>query len=262
MVTADCAALPEALAESELFGHERGAFTGADRRYAGRIEAAEGGTLFLDEVNSLSLGMQAKLLRFLEVRELWRIGQQRPVSVDVRVLSATNVRLEDMVASGQMRADFFYRLKVLEINVPPLRERLDDLPLLVDQFFAEDMLPRQLGVTRVTEGVLTTLRGFPWTGNVRELWNTLRRSVADGADGAVLRRVSGYREEPLPVRVGDAGSAGSRAGFRPWIHEKEREYLADLVEHNSTMAQQVQISGLPERTLYRKLRALGLRRDE
>src|SRR4030095_8814478 len=130
LVTIDCAAVPESLAESELFGHERGAFTGADRSYGGRIEGAADGTLFLDEVNSLSMILQGKLLRFLEEREFWRVGQRRPVRVDVRLVSATNVPLDQLVASGRVRADFFYRLDVLRIPVPPLRERLDHTPAL------------------------------------------------------------------------------------------------------------------------------------
>jgi transcriptional regulator with PAS, ATPase and Fis domain len=260
MVTADCAALPETLAESELFGHERGAYTGADRPYAGRIHLAAGGTLFLDEVNSLSLGIQGKLLRFLERGEFTRIGQQQPVSIDVRVVSATNAPLETLVASGAMRADFYFRLNVLTLRLPPLRERPDDLPLLVEQFLEEEPLARQLGVSRVAGDVLGRLREMSWPGNVRELRNLLRRSLVLGAEGGVLRRLwTDADDVPRAVRHGDAGADGLGA-FRSWMLEREREYLAELVERHPNIAQQSAVSGLPERTLYRKLRMLGLRR--
>jgi transcriptional regulator with PAS, ATPase and Fis domain len=260
MVTADCGSLPETLAEAELFGHERGAFTGADRSYPGRIHAAAGGTLFLDEVNSLSLCMQAKLLRFLELREFTRIGQQRPVSVDVRIVSASNVPLETLVAGGEMRADFFYRVNVLTIRLPPLRERLDDLPLLVDQLLAEDPLARRFRVTRIADDVLEAFRARLWPGNVRELRNVLRRSIAVGAEGGVLRRIADASPESPPAPAPAAPCArAARSAFRDWIHDREREYLANLVERHPNVAQQVKVSGLPERTLYRKLRAFGIR---
>ena len=221
------------------------------------MEAAVGGTLFLDEVNSLSLGVQAKLLRFLELGEVSRIGRQRPVSVDTRVVSAANVSLERLVACGLMRADFFYRINVLTIELPPLRERLDDLPLLVEQFLTHDPLAQHLGVTRAAEGFIADLRPCPWSGNVRELHNVLRRSVVLGAEDGVLRRVSdevrrpaGGKSDPLR-RVPFA--------FRPWIRQREREYLFDLFERYPTTAERVLASGIPERTLYRKMRSHGWR---
>jgi two-component system response regulator HydG len=259
-VTVDCGALPETLAESELFGHERGSFTGADRAYAGRIQAASGGTLFLDEVNAISLAMQAKLLRFLETGYVFRVGQQRPVPVEVRVIAASNVPLGQLVASGALRLDFFYRLEVLRIDVPPLRERLEDIPVLVAQFLEEDETARQASVTAVSDDVLHTLAAMAWPGNVRELRNVLRQSVALHEGGAVLRALH-HAPAPLPTPA-PAGGAVVRPfeGFRPWMREREREYLAELIRRYRTVAQQANASGLPQRTLYRKIKHLGLGR--
>jgi transcriptional regulator with PAS, ATPase and Fis domain len=259
LVTIDCAALPETLAESELFGHERGSFTGADRPYPGRIESADGGTLFLDEINSLSHAVQAKLLRFLEDQEVTRIGKQRPLKVDVRLITASNVPLEDLVRAGRMRADFFYRLSVLRIQLPPLRERLDDIPLLVTHFLSRDPLARTRGVTRISDGALEQLHDHPWPGNVREFRNVLRRSIVFGAPDGVLRRCEFAGTKPDAV-TGRARSpiAASPPSFRAWMREREREYLSDLVKRHPRASDQAAVSGLPQRTLYRKIRGLNL----
>jgi DNA-binding NtrC family response regulator len=260
LVTADCAALPETLAESELFGHERGAFTGAERRYTGRIEAAAGGTLFLDEVNSLPLPIQGKLLRFLELREFVRLGHGRPVSVDVRVISASNQPLEALVGAGTVRPDFYYRLNVLRLRLPPLRERVEDIPLLVEQFLAEDALAAQLGVRGVSDEVLRRLAALPWPGNVRELRNVVRKALVGGAHDGVLSRLPEEASEPEPrPAVALPPAVPPAVDFRRWMRQQERAYLERLVEGRSSIADQMTVSGLPQRTLYRKLRAHGLR---
>ncbi|HZP40942.1 MAG TPA: sigma-54 dependent transcriptional regulator [Candidatus Binatia bacterium] len=266
MVAINCAALVENLAESELFGHERGAFTGADRQYAGRIQAADGGTLFLDEVNSIAPPVQGKLLRFLEHGEITRVGQQRPMNVDVRVLAATNVPLEELVALGRMRADFFYRVSVLTIRIPPLRDRRDDIPLLVRHFLATDPLARRCGVTEVSDELLDQLRRLPWPGNVRELQNVLRRAVVLGSERGVIRSLSGGPPAPpaaesAPPAPAAAAPARPPIGFRAWMREREREYLARLVERYRGVAEQAAAAGLPQRTLYRKMKRLGLSRN-
>jgi transcriptional regulator with PAS, ATPase and Fis domain len=256
LVTVDCGALPESLAESELFGHERGAFTGADRAYAGRIAAAAGGTLFLDEVNSLPLAIQSKLLRFLERQELARLGQERTVRVDVRVIAASNVPLDELVAAGRMRADFFYRLDVLRIELPPLRERIDDLPLLVEQLLRDDAVARACGVTSASGNVLAELRTLSWPGNVRQLGNLLRRSVVTGAEGSVLQRLDhgagGSGVDAVPPRT----SSAALPSYHEWMRTCERRYLRDLVERHPGVAQRVTASGLSERTLHRKVKQL------
>jgi transcriptional regulator with PAS, ATPase and Fis domain len=258
-VTIECGALPESLIESELFGHERGAFTGADRSYPGRVEAARGGTLFLDEINSVTLGTQGKLLRFLEEGEFCRVGQQRPVAIDVRVIAASNVPLEQLVAAGRVRPDFFHRINVLPIDVPPLRERVDDIPLLVRQFLTRDPLPQRCGIAAVHARIVPQLCELPWPGNVRELFNVLRRSVVLNAGHKVLERLAFPPSSPILHQRGDTGSLEPwRVPYRDWMREREREYLSNLLSHHDGAARQAAAAGLPQRTLYRKIRRLGL----
>lgn len=252
LVVVDCGAIPESLIESELFGHERGSFTGADRHYGGRLQMADKATVFLDEINAVSLPLQAKLLRFLETGEFCRVGQQRPVPLDVRVISATNVPLENLVASGRMRSDFYYRLNVLRIHVPPLRLRRDDIPLLIEQFVEGDPMLQGCGLNRVSDFVMRNLCSQGWPGNVRELRNVLRESAVLGIDDGELRRLSKTdRGAPSPPGVADLNLP-----FRSWMLEREREYLRQLVDRCCSVAQQVAVSGLPARTLYRKIRRL------
>jgi transcriptional regulator with GAF, ATPase, and Fis domain len=176
-VSVNCAAVPRELIASELFGHEKGAFTGAIQRRVGRFELAHGGTLFLDEVGELSSEIQVALLRVLQERQFERVGGTAAIRVDVRVVAATNRDLEAAIEAGRFRSDLFYRLNVFPITVPPLRERADDIPLLVEYFV--DRYARQAGKTirRVNRRTLDRLQSYPWPGNVRELQNVIERSV-------------------------------------------------------------------------------------
>jgi formate hydrogenlyase transcriptional activator len=173
----NCSAVPRELIASELFGHEKGAFTGATQRRIGRFELAHGGTLFLDEVGELSMDIQVALLRVLQEREVERIGGNTPIRVDVRVIAATNRDLKAAIDAGTFRADLSYRLNVFPIVVPPLRERADDIPLLVEYFV--DRYARQAGksIRRINKRTLAQLQAYPWPGNVRELQNVVERSV-------------------------------------------------------------------------------------
>jgi transcriptional regulator with GAF, ATPase, and Fis domain len=211
MVRVNCAALPPTLFESELFGHERGSFTGAVTRQVGRFEAANGSTLFLDEIAEMSLEMQVKLLRVLEAHTIERLGSNVATSLDVRVIAATNRNLEDAVASASFREDLFYRLNVFPIRVPPLRERVDDIPGLVWTFI--DEYSRSLGKTvdRITPESLASLQRYDWPGNIRELRNVIEREMIV-AKGPVL-----------------APSVPSR---RPIIDGLQSQRLADVeIEH-------------------------------
>lgn len=258
MVSVNCGALPESLAESELFGHERGAFTGAERSAMGHVEAAAEGTLFLDEVSSLPAAIQPKLLRFLEHGEISRVGRPRPTVVKVRVVSACNVEPGRLVADGRLRRDVFERLNGLRVDLPPLRERMQDIPLLVGQFFEEDALARQLGVTRVEDDVLAELMGHDWPGNVRELWNLLRRSLIFGARNGTIVKLD--RQSPTPATtVPLAGAECPRLPrYRAWMREREREYLLELLRRHRWASERADVAGLPERTLSRKLQSMGL----
>ncbi|HEX8823402.1 MAG TPA: sigma-54 dependent transcriptional regulator [Archangium sp.] len=179
-VSVNCAALPPTLLESELFGFERGAFTGAHARHKGLIESAEGGTLFLDEIGDMSLEAQSRLLRVLQERELTRIGGREPVKVDLRVIAATHRDLDAMAASGQFRADLLYRLAVIPIHLPPLRERAQDIPGLIEHFLAKHAAKQKLPAPRPDAETLRRASAWPWPGNVRELENFVERSVVLG----------------------------------------------------------------------------------
>jgi transcriptional regulator with PAS, ATPase and Fis domain len=175
LVTINCAAIPEALLESELFGHERGAFTDAHQRKRGQFELAHGGTLFLDEIGELGAAMQAKLLRVLEREEFLRVGGTSPIAVDVRIVAATNRHLEDAVRDGMFRADLYYRLNVVRVGLPPLRERGDDLLLLLEHFLRAKAHALRVPEKRMTPEALEILREYTWPGNVRELENVVER---------------------------------------------------------------------------------------
>ena len=177
LIKVNCAALPETLLESELFGHEKGSFTGALNQHKGRFEAANKGTIFLDEVGEMTLGTQKKLLRVLQEREFERVGGNIPVKVDVRVIAATNRNLRDEVASGRFREDLYYRLNVIAIHMPPLRERIEDIPALVNYFLDRHRYSPVSPPTRITEEAMNALMTHDWPGNVRELENIIQRAV-------------------------------------------------------------------------------------
>jgi two-component system, NtrC family, response regulator HydG len=185
-VTLNCASLAEGVIESELFGHERGAFTGAIQTHKGRFEIADGGTLFLDEVSEMSLATQAKLLHVIEDREFERVGGTRPIKVDVRLIAATNRDLEQQVRTGKFREDLFFRLKVVIVKLPPLRERKQDIPRLVEAFIREFNAEHEKYITGISRGAMDLLMQYHWPGNVRELKNTIEGLVVLSASGRML----------------------------------------------------------------------------
>ncbi len=254
-VHVDCASLAPSVIESELFGHERGAFTGAIAARAGRIERAEGGTLFLDEIGELSPPLQAKLLRALQERVIERVGGDRPIAVAARIIAATNVELEPAVASGAFRADLFYRLRVASLRVPPLRDRLADLPLLVDA--ALERLSRALGVARprASADFVARLAQHAWPGNVRELCNLLESLLAlgcgDTLSAAALDAAFGPDASALPLAPG-AESVSLRG-------EPERIAHA-LAGAGGNVARAARRLGLARSTLRARIRRYDLAR--
>jgi two-component system response regulator HydG len=176
-IRVSCASLPESLVESELFGYEKGAFTGASERRIGRFEAASGGTLFLDEIGELPLNFQVKLLRVLQERQIERLGSHRPIDVDVRIVSASLRPLEDEIAAGRFREDLFFRVNTVPIHLPPLRERKEDIPILAQAFLEEFVSEREKRIEGLSDAVLAAFDAYPWPGNVRELRNVLERAV-------------------------------------------------------------------------------------
>jgi transcriptional regulator with PAS, ATPase and Fis domain len=199
----NCAAIPEALFESELFGHERGAFTGANQLMRGKIEAASGGSLFLDEIGELPLGMQAKFLRFLENRRFSRVGGTKKIDADVRPICATHHPLDEEVRRGTFRADLFYRIQVITLTVPPLRDRRADIAPLIDQFLAELGARHRTELPRINRAATAALRGYHWPGNIRELRNVLEQLC-------LMRAGKVVRPSDLPRAI-QSGSTGGPA---------------------------------------------------
>jgi len=253
-IALNCAAIPANLIETELFGHEKGSFTGAHARVLGKFEIADGGTLFLDEIGEMGPATQAKLLRVLESREFMRVGGNQSVRVDVRVIAATNADLEQLVGSGEFRRDLYYRLKVVTIAVPPLRERREDIPRLVHGFLEE--LARENAVPRksVTPEAMTALVDYRWPGNVRELKNILE-SVLVSVPGSSIQQ----SDLPRPLRA--AHGAPRLLGLKPGVtlSEMERELIRMTLEHTGgNRTHSADLLGIGVRTLHRKLRVYGI----
>ena len=251
LVTVNCAALPETLLESELFGHVRGSFTGANRDKAGRFELANGGTIFLDEVGDVSEQVQKRLLRVLQEREIERVGSTKKVKVDVRVVAATNSNLLELVSSGVFRDDLYYRLKVVQIDLPPLRERLEDIPLLINHFL--DKLQARLG--RIIEGIspaaMEILLGYHWPGNIRQLENTLEHAVVLNQDRIIrpenLPTELTQTEKPVTTQVIKAAEDISP--------ERLRKVLESVAWNRSEAAK---ILDVHRNTIWRKMKKYGL----
>ena len=258
-VPIDCGAIPDALMESELFGHERGAFTGADARRMGLVEFADGGTLFLDEVGELPLPLQAKLLRVLQERRVRRVGARQENAVDVRVVAATSRDIDEMVARGEFRRDLFYRINVVRIDLPPLRGRGDDIGLLAE-FFA-NRAAQEMGrrVGGLSTDVYQVFKGYHWPGNVRELQNVVRRAIA--MTKAPVAGVDDLPDELVTAagRNAVAESVGFFAQRAEHVSRFEKQYLHDLLtRHLGDVSAAAREARLPRGTLYRLMKGHGL----
>jgi DNA-binding NtrC family response regulator len=263
-VPVDCAALPESLLESELFGHEKGAFTGASLSRPGLFELAHTGTLFLDEVAELPLPLQAKLLRVLEARQLRRLGGRHLISVNVRLIAATNRDLTKAMEAGTFREDLFYRLNVIPVHVPPLRERRGDIPLLAMHFLGTGTPVSAVQPQEFSAEAMELLESHSWPGNVRELKNTVERARA-------LANREVIQPEDLPAEVRQLGSEGAdrlpaihsfKAAKQEIVTEFEERSLRELMERTGwNIAQAARTSGVHRKTIERKLKRYNLRRD-
>jgi two-component system response regulator HydG len=259
-VTINCGALPEALLESELFGHERGAFTGADQARAGKIELADGGTLFLDEIENMPLSMQAKLLLVLNNKKVQRLGSSRWLRVDMRVIAASNVPLKELLTQGKMRSDFYYRIHVIPIRLSPLRQRLEDLGILAQDFLRHHPVALRKKVKAISPKAMELLMRHSWPGNIRELQNVLEKAVVL-AKSEVLN-VADLDLDPVRTssQVGFDGNDISPAlPFAEWIRRQEREYLTQMLKKSGGRINlTAKNSGLDVRTIHRKMQLHGL----
>jgi transcriptional regulator with GAF, ATPase, and Fis domain len=250
-VALNCAAIPSALLESELFGHERGAFTGASTQTKGRFQMADGGTLFLDEIGDLPLELQPKLLRALQEREFERLGSAQTVRVNVRVVAATNHDLGQLVSKKLFRADLFYRLNVIPIYLPPLRERIQDIPLLTEFFVAKFAASLKKPIDFIPDEVMAVLKAHDWPGNIRELQNFIERAVLF-SPGSVLRL-------PLDLKQAVKQSSESVSGT---LADADREHILETLKQTGWMIGgqdgAANRLGLPRTTLIYKMRKLGI----
>jgi DNA-binding NtrC family response regulator len=257
LLSINCAALPDTLLESELFGHIKGSFTGAVRDKEGLLQAAEGGTFFLDEIGEASPTIQVKLLKALEEKSITPVGSTKPVKVDVRMLAATNVDLEELVKQGRFRADLYYRLNVIPIYVGPLRERRDDIPLLVDHFRHHIAQRTATPEKQITQEAMKFLMSYAWPGNVRELEHMLERAILFAKGNRVS--VSDFPEklrENAPVPV-----AHDERAATPTLETIEKAYIAWVLEQTGGQkAKAAAILGIDSSTLYRKIDRYGLKR--
>jgi DNA-binding NtrC family response regulator len=252
-VAISCAALTETLLESELFGHEKGSFTGAIARRKGKFEVAHGGTLFLDEVGDIGPKLQLDLLRVLEDRRFHRVGGNDPIEVDVRIVAATNRDLRKAAAEGKFREDLFYRLNVIPILIPPLRQRREDVPLLVEAFVERLAIETKKRLDGVSPDAMNALMAYGWPGNVRELRNVLERgAVVSG--GPVIQ----LADLGLPTKADAPPKAGTLAS----LEEVEKRHVAAVLAHTGgNVSQSARILGIDRVTLYNKMRRYGIRRD-
>ena len=253
-IRVNCAAIPQSLIASELFGHEKGAFTGALQRRVGRFEAADGGTLFLDEIGDLPAETQVALLRVLQEREFERVGSNQAIRIDVRLIAATNRDLSAAVAGGSFRQDLFYRLNVFPIAVPSLRERAEDIPLLVEYFVARFSRSAGKNIRKIGKSTLETLRGYPWPGNIRELQNVVERAV-------ILCETDTLAIDESWLKRAPADSSGRHEGLAV-LSDREVELIqAALAESHGRISGPSGAAaklGIPRQTLESKMRRLGI----
>ena len=259
LIDVNCAAIPDELIESELFGHEKGAFTGATTRKRGKFEVADKGTIFLDEIGDMSLKTQAKILRILQEKKFERVGDTRTLSVDVRVLTASNKDLEKEIEKGTFREDLYYRLNVIPIEVPALRNRTEDIPLLIETFLREFVQEGDCGQKTMTPEAIAHLQAYPWPGNVRELKNLVERLAI-----MIQSEVIGGDDIPLSYRRRKATSSDIEFFHEDSLKEAKKEFekayiQQKLSENNNNISQTADSIGIERSHLYKKIKSFGLR---
>ena len=261
-IAINCGALPESLLESELFGYKKGAFTGAKENRQGLLEAADGGTLFLDEVGNLPMNVQKTLLRFLQEQEFLRIGDTTPTKVDVRILSATNSDLKAAVKSGDFREDLYYRLNVVNIHLPPLRERKADIPLLAAHFIALQNKKFGTMVKGLSPEALDAALGYSWSGNIRQMKNVIEASLAmESGDYISLPVISQFIE--VPMEDDGTGGAAEEGEYASALSRFETEYLRGLLrKNNGNIEAAAREAGMNMATIYRKIKKYNIKKED
>jgi transcriptional regulator with PAS, ATPase and Fis domain len=262
-VTINCAAIPETLIESELFGHEKGAFTNAIEKKLGRFEVAHQGTLFLDEIGELSLTTQAKILRFLEEKEFNRVGGSKTIKVDVRLITATNKDLNQMIKKGGFREDLYYRINVVPIVIPPLRERKEDIPILIDHFINKFSVENNKNVKGINKDALEFLMQYEWPGNVRELENLIERVIALTSNEYIPANELPYSFKNIPKINGLKESVlDGKVSFLQAEEEFEKEVILDALKRtNYIQSHAAEILGISRRILKYKMDKLGINQN-
>jgi DNA-binding NtrC family response regulator len=251
-VVVNCGAIPEHLMESELFGHQKGAFTDAKETKKGRLELAHGGTLFLDEIGEISMRMQIDLLRVLEDRVFYRVGGTQPIEADFRVIAATNRNLEEAISAEAFREDLFYRLNVISFKMPPLRERKEDIPLLAEHFVARFAQEANKNITGIHREAMDEMMLHEWPGNVRELENAIERAVVIGRERKISPQDLPFLKPLAPVCFPQSS-----------LKEVERTHIRNILEtHNWNIAGSARILGVDRSTLYAKIKRYGLKKPE
>ncbi len=262
-VEVSCAALPETLLESELFGHVKGAFTGAIKDRVGRFESAEGGTIFLDEIDSFTPALQVKLLRVLQEGEFERVGETKTRTANVRVITATNQNLEDLIKSGKFRSDLYYRLNIISIEIPPLRDRKEDIPLLVEHFIAKHSASLNKQINGISDETVQALLNYQWPGNVRELENVIERAcVLTKGPLIVLADMpdSMFKKESRPNEaVADAPLDDSAVSLKDALRDPEKKIILEALEKSQWNKKEAAVLlGINRTTLYKKLSHYGI----
>ncbi|RMG75219.1 MAG: sigma-54-dependent Fis family transcriptional regulator, partial [Nitrospirae bacterium] len=253
----NCAAIPKDLLESELFGYEKGAFTGATSRRIGKFEEASGGTLFLDEIGELELPLQSKLLRVLQEREIERLGSNRPVKVDFRLVCSTNRNLQQEVKAGNFREDLYYRINVVEIHVPPLRERLDDIPLLATEFVNEFSIREKKKLT-ISDEVMDIFKSYHWPGNIRQLKNIIERAVVLARTDRIT-----YRELPEemrpPKKTYKPRKVSSDSQELKTLRELEEQAIRNALKQcNGNKSKAAKLLGISRKAFYKRLKEYNI----
>lgn len=244
-IKVNCSALPDSLIESELFGHEKGAFTGAENRRKGRFELADGGTIFLDEIGDIPLSTQVKILRILQQREFERLGGTETIKVDVRIIAATNRNLEDMIEKGEFREDLFYRINVFPLFIPPLRERRDDIPVMVDHFIEKFNKRNSTQIKRITTSALNMLMVYSWPGNIRELENCIERACILTNDNVI----HSYNMPPS-LQTADSSNTQAKGGLMYTVEQVEKQLIREaLTTTSGNIAKAADILKVTERML-------------